>query len=77
VLDGALPLRRRILMVSGRLSFEIVLKALAAGIPIIAAVSAPSSLAIDLANTGGITIAAFVRGATMNVYTNPERVRAG
>lgn len=77
VLDGALPLRRRILMVSGRLSFEIVLKALVAGIPIIAAVSAPSSLAIDLANTGGITIAAFVRGASMNVYTHPERVRAG
>lgn len=77
MLDGALPLRRRILMVSGRLSFEIVLKALAAGMPIIAAVSAPSSLAIDLANSGGITIAAFVRGATMNVYTHPERVRLG
>jgi FdhD protein len=76
MLDGALPLRRRILMVSGRLSFEIVLKALAAGIPIIAAVSAPSSLAIDLANSGGITIAAFVRGTTMNVYTSPERVRS-
>ncbi|MGH2516944.1 MAG: formate dehydrogenase accessory sulfurtransferase FdhD [Ktedonobacterales bacterium] len=77
LLDGALPLRRRILMVSGRLSFEIVLKALAAGIPLLAAVSAPSSLAIDLANTGGITLAAFVRGASMNVYTHPERVRAG
>lgn len=77
LLDGALPLRRRILMVSGRLSFEIVLKALAAGIPFIAAVSAPSSLAIDLASSGGITIAAFVRGNTMNVYTHPERVRPG
>ncbi|HLZ20878.1 MAG TPA: formate dehydrogenase accessory sulfurtransferase FdhD [Ktedonobacterales bacterium] len=77
LLDGVLPLRRRILMVSGRLSFEIVLKALAAGIPLIAAVSAPSSLAIDLANIGGITITAFVRGTSMNVYTHPERVRAG
>lgn len=74
LLDSALPLRRRILVVSGRLSFEIVLKALAAGIPIIAAVSAPSSLAIDLAEAGGITLAAFLRGTTVNVYTHPQRV---
>jgi FdhD protein len=76
LLDGALPLRRRILLVSGRLSFEIVLKALTAGIPLIAAVSAPSSLAIDLAAAGGVTIAAFLRGASVNLYTHPERVAA-
>ena len=74
MLDSALPLRRRILMVSGRLSFEIVLKALAAGIPVIAAVSAPSSLAIDLAESGGITLAAFLRGTSVNVYTHPGRI---
>ena len=74
LLDGDLPLRRRILLVSGRLSFEIVLKALAAGISIIAAVSAPSSLAVDLANASGITIAAFLRGDRVNIYTHPERV---
>jgi len=74
LLDGELPLRRRILLVSGRLSFEIVLKALAAGISIIAAVSAPSSLAVDLAGASGITIAAFLRGDHVNIYTHPERV---
>jgi FdhD protein len=74
LLDGELPLRQRILLVSGRLSFEIVLKALTAGIPIVAAVSAPSSLAVDLAIGGGITIAAFLRGDTVNIYTYPERI---
>jgi FdhD protein len=74
LLDGELPLQHRILLVSGRLSFEIVLKALTAGIPIIAAVSAPSSLAVDLAIGGGITIAAFLRGDNVNVYTYPERI---
>ena len=76
LLDGALPLRERILLVSGRLSFEIVLKALVAGIPLIAAVSAPSSLAVDLAAASGITVAAFLRGENVNVYTHPERMRA-
>lgn len=75
LLDGMHPLRERVLMVSGRLSFEIVLKALAASIPIIAAVSAPSSLAIDLAQAGGITLVGFLRGSNANVYTFPERVR--
>ena len=74
LLDGELPLQQRILLVSGRLSFEIVLKALAAGIPIVAAVSAPSSLAVDLASVGGITIAGFLRGDHVNVYTHPERI---
>lgn len=77
LLDGATPLRERTLMVSGRLSFEIVLKALVARIPIIAAVSAPSSLAIDLAHAGGVTLVGFLRGESCNVYTWPERIRAG
>ena len=76
LLDGTLPLRERILLVSGRLSFEIVLKALAAGIPLIAAVSAPSSLAVDLAEASGITLAAFLRGTSVNVYTHPQRISA-
>jgi FdhD protein len=76
LLDGELPLRRRILLVSGRLSFEIILKALAAGISIIAAVSAPSSLAVDLAGASGITIAAFLRSDHVNVYTHSERISA-
>lgn len=76
LLDGALPLGERILLVSGRLSFEIVQKALAAGIGLVAAVSAPSSLAVDLAEAGGVTLAAFLRGQRVNVYTHPQRVRA-
>lgn len=76
LLDGELPLQQRILLVSGRLSFEIVLKALSAGIPLIAAVSAPSSMAVDLARSGGITIAGFLRGDRVNIYTHPERVAA-
>jgi FdhD protein len=74
LLDGALPLAERVLLVSGRLSFEIVLKALAAGIPLIAAVSAPSSLAVDLALAGNITLVGFLRGSNFNVYTHPWRV---
>jgi FdhD protein len=76
LLDGTLPLANRILLVSGRLSFEIVLKALAGRIPLIAAVSAPSSLAAELADAGGITLAAFLRDTSMNMYTHVERVRA-
>ncbi len=74
LLDGALPLSERVLLVSGRLSFEIVLKALAAGIPLVAAVSAPSSLAVDLAQAGNITLVGFLRGSSFNVYTHPWRV---
>jgi FdhD protein len=76
LLDDALPLRAAVLLVSGRLSFEIVQKALAARIPIVAAISAPSSLAVDLARAGGITLVAFLRGDHMNVYTHAERLHA-
>ncbi len=74
VLAGALPLHDRILMVSGRVSFEIVQKAAVAGIPIVAAVSAPSDLAIDTAERLGVTLVGFLRGAGFNVYTHDSRI---
>ena len=70
----ALPAADRILVVSGRTSFEIVQKAVVAGIPIIASVSAPSSLAIDLAARMNVTLVGFLRGETMSVYTRPGRL---
>nr|WP_211658767.1 formate dehydrogenase accessory sulfurtransferase FdhD [Phytoactinopolyspora halophila] len=75
--SGRLPLRGHVLQVSGRASFELVHKAAAAGVPAIAAVSAPSSLAVDLAEECGLTLLGFVRGGGMNVYTHQERVRLG
>ena len=69
-----LPLDRHILLVSGRVSFEIMQKALAAGVPVVAAISAPSSLAVDFAREGGQTLIGFLRGGTMNVYTHPARI---
>jgi len=69
-----IPLARTVLLVSGRASFELTQKALMAGIPILAAVSAPSSLAVELAGQSGLTLVAFLRGDSMNVYTRPERV---
>jgi len=74
-LGRRLPLRRHIVMVSGRASFEIVQKAAAAGIPILAAVSAPSSLACDAAEAFGMTLLGFVRGPRFTVYTGAQRVR--
>jgi FdhD protein len=69
-----LPYRRHILLVSGRVSFELMQKALAAGVPIVAAISAPSSLAVEFAQTSGQTLIGFLRGPTMNVYTHPQRI---
>jgi FdhD protein len=74
VLQDALPLHNSIMVVSGRTSFELVQKALLAGIPCLAAVSAPSSLAIDLAQASGITLCGFVRGDRFNVYTHDHRI---
>jgi len=73
-LSRALPARGRVLAVSGRASFEIVQKAVVAGVPIVASVSAASSLAIDLAARMNLTLAAFVRDGAMNVYAGRERI---
>lgn len=77
LLQGRLPLRGVVLQVSGRASFELVQKAAMAGVPLLSAVSAPSSLAVDLAERSGLTLAGFVRGSGMNLYAHPERVRTG
>jgi FdhD protein len=74
LLADDLPLSVRILMVSGRLSFEIVQKAAVAGIPLVCAVSAPSSLAVDAGRDLGVTLVGFLRGRGFNVYTHPERI---
>jgi FdhD protein len=71
---GELPLTESLLLVSGRAGFEIVQKAFGAGIPILAAVSAPSSLAVALAESAGMTLVGFLRGRRFNVYTHPHRI---
>ncbi|MGE3287120.1 MAG: formate dehydrogenase accessory sulfurtransferase FdhD [Pseudonocardia sp.] len=74
LLDGGIPARGVVLMVSGRASFELVQKAVMAGVPVLGAVSAPSSLAVELAEDAGVTLVGFIRGDSMNVYTCPERI---
>jgi FdhD protein len=74
VLADAMPLHDRVLMVSGRVSFEIVQKAAVAGIPIVCAVSAPSDLAVDTAERLGVTLVGFLRGDGFNVYAHDDRV---
>ena len=74
LLPGALPLHDRIVLVSGRASFELVQKAAVAGAPILAAVSAPSDLAVEAADRLGLTLVGFLRGDGFNVYTHPERI---
>src|SRR5829696_847533 len=76
LLEGRLPLSDHIVMVSGRSSFEILQKCLTAGVPIVCAISAPSSLAVDVARRFGITLVGFLRGNRFNVYSGHERARA-
>jgi FdhD protein len=74
LLADRLPLQRHILLLSGRTSFEMMQKALAAGIPIVAAISAPSSLAVEFARDSGQTLVGFLRGERMNIYAGADRV---
>ncbi|HEX9311872.1 MAG TPA: formate dehydrogenase accessory sulfurtransferase FdhD [Actinomycetota bacterium] len=74
LLSNALPLHDRLLLVSGRASFELVQKAAVAGVPLLCAVSAPSSLAVDAAERLGMTVVGFLRDGGFNVYTHPERI---
>jgi len=74
LLARRLPLDSLVLFVSGRTSYEIVQKALVAGIPLVGAVSAPSSLAVELARTFGMTLIGFVRGTRFNTYAHPARI---
>jgi FdhD protein len=76
-LSGEIPFDAHVLLVSGRASFEIVQKALAARVPIVAAISAPSNLAVEFAEESGQTLIGFLRGETMNVYSGAERIKEG
>ena len=75
--DGELPWSERIVLLSGRASFELIQKAMMAGAPVVAAIGAPSTLAVELAESAGITLVAFLRAGGCNVYCHPARVRSG
>jgi FdhD protein len=75
LLEGRLPLSEHVVLASGRSSFEIMQKCLTAGVPIVCAISAPSSLAVDVAREFGMTLVGFLRGGRFNVYAGAERVR--
>jgi FdhD protein len=74
VLAGQVPLSERVLLVSGRVSFELVQKAAVAGIPVLCAISAPSSLAVEAAERLGVTVVGFLRGESFNIYSHPDRI---
>lgn len=74
LLGGRLPFARCVLLVSGRASYEVLQKSIMAGIPVVASVSAPSSLAVDLAREFNVTLVGFLRGSRANVYNAPERI---
>jgi FdhD protein len=76
LMKGRLPLRERIILLSGRASFELVQKALRSGVPILAAIGAPSSLAVNLAVASGLTLIGFLRERHFNVYSSPQRILA-
>jgi FdhD protein len=74
VLAGGLPLHERIVLLSGRVGFELVQKAAVAGVPIVCAIGAPSDLAVEAADRLGVTVVGFLRGTSFNVYAHPERL---
>jgi len=75
LMNGTLPWSERIVLLSGRASFELIQKAMMAGAPLVAAIGAPSTLALELAQSAGITLVAFLRSGGCNVYCHPSRVR--
>ncbi|MGH3144229.1 MAG: formate dehydrogenase accessory sulfurtransferase FdhD, partial [Rubrobacter sp.] len=75
LLEGRLPLSGHIVMVSGRSSFEILQKCLTASVPVVCAISAPSSLAVDVAREFGMTLVGFLRGGRFNVYAGSQRIQ--